>query len=30
LRHTGLDWTARRADDWRRRPPAWPATRYEA
>ena len=23
-------WTARRADDWRRRPPDWPPTRYEA
>ncbi|MEX2630523.1 MAG: tRNA (guanosine(46)-N7)-methyltransferase TrmB [Tistlia sp.] len=30
LRHPAFDWTARRADDWRRRPPDWPATRYEA
>ncbi len=26
----GFDWTAERADDWRRRPEDWPQTRYEA
>ena len=25
-----FEWLARRADDWRRRPEDWPATRYEA
>lgn len=28
-RHPAFAWTAKRADDWRRRPPDWPATRYE-
>jgi tRNA (guanine-N7-)-methyltransferase len=28
-RHEAFSWTARRADDWRRRPDDWPATRYE-
>ena len=28
-REPALAWTARRADDWRRRPDDWPATRYE-
>ena len=27
--HPNFTWTARRADDWRRRPEDWPATRYE-
>ena len=29
-RHPAFDWTAARAEDWRRRPADWPATRYEA
>jgi len=28
--HPEFEWLARRADDWRRRPEDWPATRYEA
>ncbi|MDX1710905.1 MAG: tRNA (guanosine(46)-N7)-methyltransferase TrmB [Rhodovibrionaceae bacterium] len=28
--HRAFTWTARRADDWRRRPADWPETRYEA
>jgi len=28
--HPAFAWTARRADDWRRRPADWPETRYEA
>jgi tRNA (guanine-N7-)-methyltransferase len=28
-RSEAFEWLARRADDWRRRPPDWPATRYE-
>jgi tRNA (guanine-N7-)-methyltransferase len=28
--HPAFEWLAQRADDWRRRPPDWPATRYEA
>ena len=27
--HPAFAWTARRADDWRRRPDDWPPTRYE-
>lgn len=27
--HPAFEWTARRADDWRRRPDDWPETRYE-
>jgi tRNA (guanine-N7-)-methyltransferase len=27
--HPGFEWLARRATDWRERPPDWPATRYE-
>ena len=27
--HPAFAWTARRAADWRERPPDWPATRYE-
>jgi tRNA (guanine-N7-)-methyltransferase len=30
LTHPAFEWTARRADDWRRRPADWPGTRYEA
>ncbi len=30
LEHGGFEWLARRPDDWRRRPPDWPPTRYEA
>jgi tRNA (guanine-N7-)-methyltransferase len=30
LRHPDFEWTACGADDWRRRPADWPATRYEA
>jgi tRNA (guanine-N7-)-methyltransferase len=30
LRSPSWDWTARRADDWRRPFPDWPGTRYEA
>ena len=30
LDHPALTWPAERADDWRRRPADWPATRYEA
>ncbi len=30
LAHPAFCWTARSADDWRRRPPDWPETRYEA
>lgn len=30
LGHPALAWTARRAEDWRRRPADWPQTRYEA
>ena len=29
-RHGHFSWCARRAADWRARPPDWPATRYEA
>lgn len=29
LGHGGFEWPARRAEEWRRRPPDWPATRYE-
>lgn len=28
--HPDFEWLARRPGDWRRRPPDWPATRYEA
>jgi tRNA (guanine-N7-)-methyltransferase len=28
--HPEFEWLARRAEDWRRRPEDWPATRYEA
>ncbi|MDE3117125.1 MAG: tRNA (guanosine(46)-N7)-methyltransferase TrmB, partial [Pseudomonadota bacterium] len=28
--HPQFAWTATRADDWRKRPAAWPQTRYEA
>ena len=28
--HPAFAWTARRAEDWRRRPADWPETRYEA
>lgn len=28
--HPAFEWTARRPDDWRERPPDWPPTRYEA
>jgi tRNA (guanine-N7-)-methyltransferase len=27
--HPAFEWLARRADDWRHRPPDWPASRYE-
>jgi tRNA (guanine-N7-)-methyltransferase len=27
--HPRFTWTARRADDWRKRPADWPPTRYE-
>ena len=30
LAHPAFCWIARSADDWRRRPPDWPETRYEA
>ncbi len=30
LRNEALTWTARGPQDWRRRPPDWPQTRYEA
>ena len=30
LREEALTWTARGPQDWRRRPPDWPQTRYEA
>jgi len=30
LGHPGFEWTASRAEDWRRRPHDWPLTRYEA
>ncbi len=30
LAHGGFQWLAERADDWRRPPPGWPGTRYEA
>lgn len=29
-RHGGFDWPVSSADDWRRPPPDWPGTRYEA
>lgn len=29
LRSPDFEWTARRADDWRKRPDDWPPTRYE-
>ena len=29
-RHGGFDWPVSSADDWRRPPPHWPGTRYEA
>lgn len=28
--HPAFQWTARRAEDWRKRPESWPQTRYEA
>ncbi len=30
LKHGGFEWLARSPDDWRRRPPEWTPTRYEA
>jgi tRNA (guanine-N7-)-methyltransferase len=29
LLHSGFEWMAARSDDWRRRAPDWPSTRYE-